>query len=208
MARRQRLGPALVLLAVLLATGGAGAHDQDKHPKTTVESQGPPALPAAFAFDVGGPFALIDHRGQDVTDQDYRGAYLLVFFGYASCENICPVALGRMAAALDRLGPAGDDIQPLLITVDPKNDDVEALAAYVPKVHPRLVGLTGSAEALQATAEAYHVESRKVGTAWDGGPIFSHGSFVYLMGRDGQFLTLLPPVMDAQTMATTIRRYL
>jgi protein SCO1/2 len=187
MARRQRLGPALVLLAVLLATGGAGAHDQDKHPKTTVESQGPPALPAAFAFDVGGPFALIDHRGQDVTDQDYRGAYLLVFFGYASCENICPVALGRMAAALDRLGPAGDDIQPLLITVDPKNDDVEALAAYVPKVH---------------------VESRKVGTAWDGGPIFSHGSFVYLMGRDGQFLTLLPPVMDAQTMATTIRRYL
>jgi protein SCO1/2 len=192
----------------LLATGDASAHDQEEHPKTTVETQGPPALPAAFPFDVGGPFALIDHRGQQVTDRDYRGTYLLVFFGYASCESICPVGLGRMTAALDRLGPAGDDIQPLLITVDPKNDDVEALAAYVPKVHPRLVGLTGSAEALQATAKAYHVESRKVGTAWDGGPIFSHGSYVYFMGQDGQFLTLLPPVMDAETMAKTIRRYL
>jgi protein SCO1/2 len=154
MARRQRLGPALVLLAVLLATGGAGAHDQDKHPKTTVESQGPPALPAAFAFDVGGPFALIDHRGQDVTDQDYRGAYLLVFFGYASCENICPVALGRMAAALDRLGPAGDDIQPLLITVDPKNDDVEALAAYVPKVPARSSATAPSSTSWAGTANS------------------------------------------------------
>jgi protein SCO1/2 len=208
MACKSRLGPALVLLSALMAAGGAGAHDQHKPAHPTAESPGPPSLPAAFPFDVGGPFALIDHRGQDVTDQDYRGAYLLVFFGYASCENICPVALGSMAGALELLGPAGEEIQPLLITVDPAIDDVEALAAYVPKVHPRLVGLTGSAEALQATAKAYHVESRKVGTAWDGGPIFSHGSYVYLMGRDGQFLTLLPPVMDAQTMATTIRRYL
>jgi protein SCO1/2 len=203
-----RLGPALVLLAVLLTAGGASAHDQNKHTKTAVESPAPPALPAAFPFVVGGPFALIDHRGENVTDRDYRGAYLLVFFGYASCESICPVGLERMAAALDLLGPAGEGIQPLLITVDPQNDDVQALAAYVPKVHPRLVGLTGSPEALQATAKAYHVESQKVGTAWDGGPIFSHGSYVYLMGRDGGFLTLLPPVMDAETMANTIRRYL
>ena len=208
MAWRQILGPELVLLAVLLAAGGAGAHGRDQRPKTAVESQGPPALPAAFAFDIGGPFALIDHRGRKVTDRDYRGAFLLVFFGYASCENICPVALGTMAAALELLGPAGEDIQPLLITVDPATDGIEALAAYVPKVHPRLVGLTGSPEALKATAKAYHVESQKVGTAWDGGPIFSHGSYVYLMGRDGGFLTLLPPVMDAETMANTIRRYL
>jgi protein SCO1/2 len=195
-------------MGVLLAAAGAGAHDQHKPAQTAAESQAPPALPAAFAFDVGGPFALIDHRGQEVTDRDFRGSYLLVFFGYASCENICPVALGSMAAALDLLGPAGEGIQPLLITVDPATDDIAALAAYVPKVHPRLVGLTGGAEALQATAKAYHVESRKVGTAWDGGPIFSHGSYVYLMGRDGGFLTLLPPVMDAQTMAKTIQRYL
>ena len=78
----------------------------------------------------------------------------------------------------------------------------------MPKVHPRLVGLTGSAAALEAAAKAYHVESRKVGTAWDGDPILSHGSYVYLMGRDGAFLTLLPPVMDAETMAKTIQRYL
>ena len=207
MAKTARLGPALVLLAVLLAAGGAGAHDRHK-PAKAAESQGPPALPAAFAFDIGGPFALIDHRGRNVTDRDYRGAFLLVFFGYASCENICPVALGSMAAALDLLGPAGEDIQPLLITVDPATDGMEALAAYVPKVHPRLVGLTGSAQAIEAAAKAYHVESRKVGTAWDGGPIFSHGSYLYLMGRDGEFLTLLPPVMDAETMANTIRRYL
>ena len=106
-----------VRIAVLvLAAGGASAHDKQKHAKTAVERQSPPALPAAFPFEVGGPFALMDHRGQRVTDEDYLGAYLLVFFGYANCESICPVGLGRMAEALDRLGPAGEGIQPLLLT--------------------------------------------------------------------------------------------
>ena len=161
-----------------------------------------------FPFEIGGPFELVDHRGRRVTEREYLGSHLLVFFGYAQCRSICPVALERMAAALDLLGAAGAGVQPLLITVDPAHDDIEALARRVAEVHPRLIGLTGSRDALDAAAKAYRVETEARGTSLKGTPIFSHGSYIYLMGPDGKFATLLPPVMGAEQMASIIGRYL
>ena len=203
-----RLVTAIVVLAAGLVGGGAGlAHEAET---LTI---GPAAGSAEgratpFPFEVGGPFRLTDHNGRVVSDEDFRGSYLLVFFGYANCDRICPLGLKRMVEALELLGEAGARVQPLLITVDPARDTVAALAAYVPKIHPRLIGLTGTPEALAAAAQAYRVESEQVGTSWKGEPVFAHGSYIYLMDTDGRFATLLPPVLDAATMAETIRKYL
>jgi len=201
----------LALLAVSLSGGGAAfGHGKERHqaaepaPATAVAAV--PDTP--FPFEIGGPFELTDHRGRRVTDRDFRGSYMLVFFGYANCERICPVGLRRMLEAIDLLGAAGRKIQPVLITVDPARDTAETLAAYLPNLHPRLVGLTGTPAQLAAAAKAYRVDSKDLGKSWDGKRVISHGSYVYLMDGEGRFATLLPPVLDAATMAKVIRKYL
>lgn len=203
-----RVATMILAQAVWLLGAGPGlAHEAEKHPVAKFEAKAAgPAEP--FPFEVGGPFRLIDHNGREVSDEDFRGSYLLVFFGYANCDRICPVGLTRMVEAIKLLGADGARIQPLLITVDPARDTVEALAAHVPKVHPRLIGLTGTPTQLAAAAKAYRVETEQVGTSWKGEPVFAHGSYIYLMGPDGRFATLLPPVLDAAAMAETIRKYL
>ena len=203
-------GPILLCMALAWA-GAASGHGEEKSeaPAQAAEAAAGPAAPATpFPFEIGGGFALTDHRGKVVTDRDFRGSYLLVFFGYASCESICPVGLKRMAAALDLLGDKAAKIQPLLITVDPERDTPAVLAEHVPKIHPRLVGLTGTEEELAAVAKAYRVESKVVGNSWKGDTIISHGSYIYLMDPEGGFATLLPPVLDAEAMAKTIETYL
>ena len=106
---------------------------------------------------VGGPFSLVDQTGKRVTDKDYRGKYMLVFFGYTNCPDICPAGLQVMSAALEKLGHRGDDIVPLFITVDPERDTPQKLAAYVKNFSPRLIGLTGSPSDVAAAAKAYRV---------------------------------------------------
>lgn len=199
-----------------LLTGGASAHqDLERGPSpTAVHGEGPatkapaPEGPASFPFEIGGPFSLVDHRGRAVTEASYRGSWLLVFFGFAQCEAICPVALGRMAEAIDLLGADAARVQPLLITIDPGRETPAVLAERVPKIHPRLTGLTGTEAQVRAAAKTYRVEFRERGTSWKGKPIFSHGSYIYLMDDQGRFATLLPPVLGAEAMAATIRKYL
>ena len=206
-------GGAVVFLALgaLLTSGPVWAHGEEKHAPAAAPAPAASeaALPAAaFPVDIGGPFALTDHTGREVTERDFQGRHLLVFFGYAQCESICPVGLKRMVEALDLLGEAGATVQPVLITVDPEQDTVEALARHVPTIHPRLVGLTGTPDQLAGARKAYKVESKRVGKSWNGAPIFNHGSYIYLMDPAGDFATLLPPVLDSAAMAKIIRNYL
>ncbi len=181
-------------LLVLAIAGASSASDHG------------PAAPCPLAL--GGPFDLVDHDGRRRTERDFRGRYLLVFFGYASCDGMCPLSLARLADAMDLLEPAGARVQPLFVSVDPARDTPARLAAFVAKIHPRLIGLTGTVAETAAMAKAYGVTSRPVARAKDGGAILAHGLFTYLVGPDGRLLTLLPPVMDAETMAATIRRYM
>ena len=137
---------------------------------------------------VGGPFALTDHTGKRVTDQDFRGKFLLVYFGFTNCPDVCPTALQVMAAALDKLGPNAERITPVLISVDPEHDTPAMLAMYVKSFHPRLVGLTGSQAEIDAVAKAYRVYVKKVpdpkSTA---GYSIDHSSIIYVMGPDGSY---------------------
>ena len=111
---------------------------------------------------IGGPFTLTDHTGKRVTDQDFRGRNMLVFFGFTFCPDVCPSALQVMSAALDKLGPKAERFVPILITVDPERDTPMQLASYVQSFHPRLVGLTGTPAEIDAVVKAYRVYVRKV----------------------------------------------
>ena len=191
------IAPLLAALMLGLLAAPAGAHDKTLH-----------AAAAPLPIDPGGPFALIDHNGTAVSDRDFRGRHMLIFFGYANCPGICPTGLRGMAAAMDILGPEGEAVAPILVTIDPERDTVESLGPAVAKIHPRLIGLTGSFEQLNAAAKAYKVSAKLVGWTLQKQPIVEHGSYIYLMGPEGEFLTIFPPIMDPQEMASGIRGYL
>ena len=137
--RREMLSlPAAVLFGVVLVLGAVTATGHEAHRKGAAA---PPPLPLDTLF--GGPFDLIDHDGTRRTDADYRGRYMLVFFGYTHCPAICPTDLQHMAEAMDLLGAGADHIQPLFITTDPARDTPAVMKDYVANFGPRLVGLTG-----------------------------------------------------------------
>ncbi|MDA0228849.1 MAG: SCO family protein [Proteobacteria bacterium] len=139
--------------------------------------------------NVGGPFTLTDHNGRTVTEQDYRGRNMLIYFGYAWCPDVCPTKLLVMGQAMDLLGDVGQQVQPIFITVDPARDTVETLAKYVENFHPRLTGLTGSDAQIATVADAYKVYFSK-GDELDGADdyVVDHTDIMYFMGPDGALL--------------------
>ncbi len=207
----KRTSCALFALALMLSPAAAPfAHDGQVHERASQRAATAPDTktgPATRRFEFGGPFSLVDHRGRRRTDKDFRGRHMLIFFGYAQCKSICPVGLGRMAMALDALGPAAKQIQPIFITVDPDNDTPEVIAAHVAKIHPRMVGLTGTRAELHAAARAYNVETKLLTKPGDTSPIYAHGSYIFLMKPDGKFATLFPPVLGPEAIAASVRRY-
>jgi cytochrome oxidase Cu insertion factor (SCO1/SenC/PrrC family) len=138
---------------------------------------------------VGGPFTLTDQHGAEVTEQDFAGRYMLVYFGYTYCPDICPLSLANMTQAVDLLPPdQADQVVPIFITVDPERDTVNQLAEYAPLFHPRLVALTGSPEAIKAAAQAYRVYFAKAGKDGTDDYLMDHSTFIYLMGPDGRYV--------------------
>ncbi|QPF83743.1 SCO family protein [Bradyrhizobium genosp. L] len=153
---------------------------------------------------VGGPFALIDQAGHQRTDRDFRGKLMLVYFGFTYCPDVCPTDLQAIGLALDKLGRDGDDVQPIFITVDPERDTAQHLAEYVPMFHKRLIGLTGSAAAIQNVADAYKVYYARVPLK-DADYTVDHTAYIYLMDRDGNYLGFFPPGTSADRMVEIIR---
>lgn len=172
-------------------------------------------VPASTAQDrlatqFGGPFSLIDQNGKRVGDADFRGRFMLVYFGFTRCTDTCPVDLPIIAQALDAVGPLADKVAPLFITVDPANDTPAVIGPYVAAFHPRLIGLTGSEAEIAAVAKAYKVHRQKMLLPNHGHGDYSvdHGSLTYLMDREGRFLTLLPHNAGAEKLAAVLRKYL
>ncbi len=151
------------------------------------------ASSSSGAAAIGGPFELVDQNGQTRTEQDFRGKYMLIYFGYTYCPDVCPTELQVMGNALDALDPEfANEVTPVFISVDPERDTVDAIAAYVPHFHERMVGLTGTLEQTTAAAKTFRVYYAKAyadGEAKDSDAyLMDHSSFVYLMGRDGSFI--------------------
>jgi cytochrome oxidase Cu insertion factor (SCO1/SenC/PrrC family) len=158
---------------------------------------------------VGGPFTLTDHTGKQVTDRDFRGRTLVVFFGFTFCPDVCPSALQVIAAAIDKLGAKGQSITPIFISIDPERDTPAQLAAYVQSFHPRLIGLTGTPAEIAAVTKAYRVYVQKVpdpkSTA---GYTIDHSSIIYVMGRDGAYRTHFTHATSADVMAERLAKIL
>ena len=143
----------------------------------------------AIAAPPGGPFALTDGDGRQVSDRDFRGRYMLIYFGFTFCPEACPTTLSAVADALDRLGAKADRIQPIFITLDPKRDTPAVMKQYAAAFDRRLIGLTGTTEQIDQVAEeyrVYHVENR-TGPA-PGDYSIDHSSVLYVMGPDGRFI--------------------
>lgn len=170
---------AFVSVAVLLGWWRVDGPGQSGSVRTS--SQAAPA--------VGGPFALVDHTGKAVTDKDFLGKPMAVFFGFTHCPEVCPTTLVKLGNLKQQIGPAGDRLQILLVTVDPERDTPEQLALYLQSFDPSVVGLSGTREQVDAMVSTYKAYAKKIPT--DDSYTMDHSSSVYLMRSDGSFRTLI-----------------
>ncbi|MEX0814565.1 MAG: SCO family protein [Dongiaceae bacterium] len=157
---------------------------------------------------IGGPFRLTDQFGVVRTEADFRGRFMLLFFGFSYCPDVCPTVLQTMNTALDELGPAGERVAPIFITIDPARDTVERLHAYAANFHPRLVALTGSADEIAAVARAYRVYYARAGDDASGDYDMDHTSIVYLMGPDGAYVSHFTHETPIEEIIEAIRKRL
>jgi cytochrome oxidase Cu insertion factor (SCO1/SenC/PrrC family) len=158
---------------------------------------------------IGGPFTMVNQKGETVTDKTYAGQYTLIFFGYTFCPDECPTELQVISAALNEMGADADKFTPILVTVDPERDTPAVLASYVANFHPRLQGLTGTSEQVAKIAKAYHLFYTKVPDP-KGSQNYSmdHASITYLMGPDGKFLKHFTYTTDAKALADQFKKVL
>lgn len=160
---------------------------------------------AAEAAVPGGPFSLIDQFGRPVTDESFRGKYVVMVFGYTACPDVCPTTLNSVVSALALLGDKGQAVQPLFVTVDPGRDTPAVLAAFVAAFDSRLIGLTGSADQIRQVTQDYRVYVSKPATSHTDDPV-DHSAYVYVIGPDGRMLTYLKPDTAPEAMAKALER--
>ena len=166
----------------------------------------PPARAATSPVTIGGPFTLSRPDGTAVTDQTYRGKWLLVYFGYTSCPNSCPTMLLEVATALKKLGPDAAQVQPLFITVDPQHDTPKVMRQYTQSFDPRIVGLTGTPQQIAAAANeygAYYVHHRTGPGAND--YVMDHSTYLYVIDPGGKFVRAFEAGATGDQIADALR---
>jgi len=166
-----------------------------------------PPGPGSATAAVGGPFVLVSQEGRTVTERDLRGAPYLVFFGFTHCPDVCPTTLFQISEALRATGPKGAKLRALFVTVDPERDTPEILKSYLGSFDERIVGLTGSREAVDAMVKVYRGYSRKVPTKGDDYTM-EHTSVVYLMDDQGRFVSTFNLNRDPEEAARDLLRQL
>ena len=194
MTRMAMLGAAVVCGAWITATTAANGADlvADLH------------QPAAMT-SISGHFTLQTLDGREVTDAAYRGKWLLVYFGYTSCPDICPTTLLRVGQALQSLGPLAGKVQPIFITLDPVRDTRPRLTKYMAAFDARLIGLRGDSEQIREAARQFHVYYR-LRSLGNGEYTVDHSSFLYVVDPEGHFAKLLADSVPADQLADELRK--
>jgi protein SCO1/2 len=175
------------LLAVLWATGGVRGV----------------TAPAA----IGGPFQLTDQAGATVTEKDLQGRPTLIFFGFTHCPDVCPTSLFEISEVLRAMGKDADKVNAWFISVDPERDNAAAMKDYLSSFDPHLKGLTGDPAAVQKVITAYRVYAKKVPLK-DGDYTMDHTALIYLMDRDGRFVSPFNLNRKPDEAAADLKRYL
>ena len=171
---------------------------------------GPVEEPPLADARIGGPFALTDQDGKNVTERDFAGVYKIVYFGFAHCPDICPTDLASVGQALRKLEKEDPGlarkVQPIFITTDPERDTPPVLKQYLRAFHPRIVGLTGTPQQVADAAKAYAVYYEKVPGEGDG-YVMNHSRILYLMGPAGEPIAMLPDKDGAAGIAAALERW-
>lgn len=158
---------------------------------------------------VGGPFELIDGDGRKVTERDFHGRHMLVYFGYTFCPDVCPTTLFSASQALDRIGPAlASKVRLVFVSIDPERDTSEVVKDYAAHFHPGTVGLTGTPEQVATAARAFRIYYRKAAPEEDGGYLVDHSSILFLMDGEGRYVTHFGHEATADDMAAALKRLL
>ena len=161
------------------------------------------AQPAA----IGGPFQLTDQHGKAVTDKNLKGKPTLIFFGYTHCPDVCPTSLFEISEVLRAMGKDADKVNAVFISVDPERDTPATMKDYLSSFDPRLEGLSGDPDAIAGVIKSYRVYAKKVPTK-DGDYTMDHTALIYLMDRDGRFVSPFNLKRTPEEAATDLKRYL
>lgn len=207
----RRIGQIALLAFFGFVLGTATAWHQESGELRTGASLAniePAAGTSLIGAEIGGAFSLVDHNGRSVTEKNYADAYKLVFFGFTYCPEICPTELKKMAVTLHQIGDLGDAIQPIFITIDPERDTPEVLSEYVEMFHPRLIGLTGTAENIKNVQDSYKVYASKVNDPSLSDYTMEHSSYMFLMGPGDEPLALFTTEDTPAQIAKDIKKIL
>jgi protein SCO1/2 len=192
---RQVLLPYLLLVAAVI--GGVLWYESEKVP-------GLGRVVSTGQADVGGPFQLTDQHAKPVSDQAFRGRYMLIYFGYSFCPDVCPTTLAVMAQALEKLGGKSSQVVPVFITIDPERDTPKVLDEYMKSFGPTFVGLTGSPDQIKTVEKRYRVYAVK--KPLEGGNYgMDHSSVIYLMGPDGKMVSFYDEAVSPDDLAKDLR---
>ena len=199
MTRGLRIVLACAIALLVIGTGGLAA---------LLLVPSPPQTTNSMVGALGGPFTLTATDDRTVTDQTYRGKWVLIYFGYTSCPDACPTALNNMGVALDQLGSDGEHLQPVFITVDPKRDTREALPEYLKSFDPHIVALTGSEEQIAAVLKEYRVYVSAHPESGGGNYIVDHSSFYYLINPEGRFVRVIAGDVSGEELAARLHHWM
>ncbi|XP_073247239.1 protein SCO1 homolog, mitochondrial-like [Porites lutea] len=211
--RSAKRGPITWVSLTLVALTGGGLLLYVRHLKEEKEQEKEKAKKKSIGkVALGGPFSLTDHNGKAVTDEDFHGKWILLYFGFTHCPDICPDELEKMATAVDLIDKntkqLNAELQPLFITVDPLRDDVEAIKQYVKEFHPRLLGLTGTQEQVKQICKAYRVYFSAGPADEDNDYIVDHTIIQYLVDPSGEFAEYFGQNKTAEDIAAGVTKHM
>lgn len=192
----------LILIAVAIAVG---AYYAQKASHTISAHQEQAEVQSSGTAAIGGEFSLVDQNGNGFTQEDLKGHYSLVFFGFANCPDMCPTALTSITQAMELLPEdIASRIIPVFITIDPKRDTPEALKNYATNFHPRLVALSGTQEQTAQAANAFKVY-HQVADPTVKDYMVNHSGFIYLMDENGNYVRHFSHTTAPEAMVENLR---
>ncbi|WP_244923129.1 SCO family protein [Stakelama pacifica] len=193
--------PRIALLSLLLSLG----------PVLAGCDKTPPAEPPLAGSSIGGPFTLIDQQGKTVRASDFAGKYRIVYFGYTYCPDVCPVDMQNIGGGMAKLRPTDPDlarkVAVIFISLDPERDTPDVVGKFVSAFGPDIIGLTGSAKAIDAAAKEYKVFYKKAQPEGASGYLINHSNAAYLMGPQGEPIALLSADESPQAVADELRKW-
>ncbi len=204
---KNRLIRWMVLLAIGFGIGSIiGLYQSKEELKTEAISRSPDDKDVKEKSEIYGSFSLVDHNGQEVAQDNYVGSYKLIFFGFTFCPAICPTELQKMNIIMNELGELSEKITPIFISIDPDRDTPEVMKEYVEQFNPRLVGLTGTQEQINAVKKSFKVYAKKVENDMMDYYMMDHSSFLYFMDKDNNLLAMYPAKDTAVKIAENIKK--